>query len=267
MLIRKPISRNRSVFLSVLSIVIMLVVYGFLSIRQHNLNPDDTTMPNWHQLKEGAQRIVSEQRGEIWIVEDAKASSIRLFSGLFVGIALAIIIGIGMGCHKSVEAFFLPPLGILAKIPPTGMLAVFFVLVGTNQLMFVSMIAFGVLPALAQAIYLSIRDIQEELINKSYTLGASYSEIVFNVVIPSIMPKLIDAIRLQIGPAIVYLVAAEMVAADVGFGFRIRLQSRLMSMNVVYIYLCILAIFGYTFDFLLKKIQLFTCPWYFEKRD
>lgn len=267
MLIKKPINKSLAVFLNVLSVLIMLAIYSLLAYRQHDLNPDDTTIPTWHQIFDGFKKIISVQRGEIWIVEDSKASILRLTGGLFFGITASIIIGIGMGCHKSVAAFFLPPLSLLAKIPPTAMLAVFFVLAGTNMPMFISMIAFGVFPALSQAVYLSIRDIPDELLNKAHTLGASYFEVIFNVVIPSIMPKLIDAIRLQIGPAMVYLIAAEMVAADAGFGFRIRLQSRLINMNVVYIYLAFLAIFGYAVDYLLRLFQSFVCPWYSEERN
>ena len=76
------------------------------------------------------------------------------------------------------------------------------------------------------------------------------------------MTRLLDAVRLQIGPAMVYLIAAEMVVADFGFGYRIRLQSKLLNMGVVYPYLVILAVFGFTMDFLLTKLQQVLCPWY-----
>jgi NitT/TauT family transport system permease protein len=185
-----------------------------------------------------------------------------------IGIISAVFIGIGMGCHKPVESFFNPILSLAAKIPPTAMLAVFFVISGTDMPLFVTMIVFGILPSLAQSVYLAIKDIHEELINKAHTLGCSYFEIIINVVIPLIMPKIIDSIRLQIGPAMVYLLAAEMIVSDVGFGYRIRMQSRLMNMDVVYIYLSFLAFFGYFVDYSLKLIQKYSCPWFdIEKKD
>ncbi len=46
----------------------------------------------------------------------------------------------------------------------------------------------------------------------------------------------------------VYLIAAEMVVGDVGFGYRIRLQSKLLNMSVVYPYLAMLAAFGFGMD-------------------
>ncbi len=123
------------------------------------------------------------------------------------------------------------------------------------------MIGFGVLPSLAQTVYLSVKDVPDEYLYKAYTLGASHVEVVWNVVFRQVLPKLIDAIRLQLGPAMVYLIAAEMVVGDVGFGYRIRLQSKLLNMDVVYPYLVILAVFGFTVDYALLKLQRKMCPW------
>ena len=46
-----------------------------------------------------------------------------------------------------------------------------------------------------------------------------------------VLPKLLEATRLMIGPAMVYLIAAEMLFGDVGFGYRIRIQSKLLNMG------------------------------------
>ncbi len=263
-MIRQPIDRRWRIILGILSVLIMLVAYTGISKQQHQKNPDDTTIPTWGQLKEGVKKSVevNKRSGERWIVVDSKATISRLFMGLFFGIAGAIILGLLMGCFASVEALLIPPISLLAKIPPTAALAVFFVLVGTDTKMFVAMIAFGILPVLAQTVYLAVHDVPDELLYKAYTLGASQTELIWNVIVRAILPKLIDAIRLQIGPAVVYLIAAEMVVGDVGFGYRIRLQSRLLNMSVVYPYLAMLAMSGYCLDYGLKQLQRVWCPWY-----
>jgi len=242
----------------------MGMAYTYLSHRQHLANPDDTTIPTWSQLREGVVSAieVNHRSGERWIVVDSKATLGRLLLGLFLGVAGAAVLGLLIGCFKSFAAFFLPPLSFLAKVPPTAALAVFFVLVGTDMNMYVAMIAFGVLPILAQTIYLAVTDVPEELLHKSYTLGASHVEVVWDVIFFHILPKLIDAVRLQIGPAMVYLIAAEMVVGDVGFGYRIRLQSRLLNMSVVYPYLATLAAFGFLMDYALRLMQRVCCPWH-----
>ena len=161
---------------------------------------------------------------------------------------------------------FLPLTGVAATVGKNeSALAVFFVLVGTDTNMFVAMIGFGILPTLSQSIYLSVKEVHEELLYKAYTLGASQLELIWNVILKQIFPKIIDAVRLQIGPAMVYLIAAEMVVGDVGFGYRIRLQSRLLNMNVVYPYLGLLAAFGFTMDYLLRVTQKVCFAWYVKE--
>ncbi len=267
-MIRRPIGKHWKVLIGTLSIVALLGSYALLSHRQHVKNPQDKTIPNLSQLKEGIKKAteVNRRSEERWLVVDSKATISRLFMGLFLGIVGAFILGMLMGCFAVCEAFFYPPLALLAKLPPTAMLAVFFVVVGTDTKMFVTMIAFGVLPTLAQTVYLAAKEVPKELQYKAYTLGASHTEVIWNVIFKAIIPKLIDAIRLQIGPAMVYLIAAEMVVADLGFGYRIRLQFKLLNMNVVYPYLALLALFGFWVDFALLKFQDFICPWYAKER-
>ena len=293
-MIRQPVGQTTRILLGVLAIVAMLAAYTLISQRQHRLNPKDTTIPTWRQLGQGisvasqchaglgagavgvgqggdeggslmrlGRRVRSwiELQKSRWAVADSVATGSRLFLGLGFGVLGAVILGLLMGCFEKVESFFVPPLSLLAKVPPTAALAVFFVLVGTDTEMYVAMIAFGVLPTLAQALYLGVKEVPRELVYKAYTLGASHTEVVWNVILRQVLPKIIDAVRLQIGPAMVFLIAAEMVCGDVGFGYRIRLQSRLLNMNVVYPYLALLAGFGFGMDWTLRRLQRWLCPW------
>jgi NitT/TauT family transport system permease protein len=267
-MIRRPIQRSTSLLLGILSLYLLVSGYTWLSYRQHQKVPDDTTIPTWSQMGQGVVKMCSfnEREHQRWIVADMKASGARFFIGLALGAGAAFMLGLAMGCFTPVESVCQPPLSLLAQIPPTAALAVFFVMVGTGQEMYITMIAFGILPALAQTVYLAVKDFPEELQYKAYTLGASHMEVIFSILIKQVLPRLLDALRLVIGPAMVYLIAAEMVLGDVGFGYRIRLQSKLTNMNVVYPYLAILALFGFSMDFLLRRLQSWLCPWY-ERRN
>ena len=262
-MIGRSISRSKAALLSVLSVLCLLVGYSWVSHRQHQSNPKDTTIPNWSQLGEGVKKFTQpDRKGERWIVEDSLATGERLVFGLSLGIACGFLIGMLMGCIAPVEAFFQPPVSLLAKVPQTAALAVYFVFFGTGMEMYVAMISFGIIPALAVTVYLAVKDIPPEMLDKAYTLGASAFEVAIEVVLKLVLPKFIDAVRLSIGPAIVFLIAAEMVVGDVGFGYRIRLQFKLTNMNVVYPYLVLLAGFGFLLDYGLRMLQIKVCPWY-----
>ena len=157
----------------------------------------------------------------------------------------------------------MPPFALLAKIPPTAMLAVFFVLVGTQFEMYLAMLAFGTLPTFAQTVYQSAKnDVPDELIQKADTLGASQMELITNVILPQVLPRLIDAVRLQVGPAMVLLVAAEWMVAGVGFGYRLRLFFQRTDMTVVFVYLIVLGFVGLIIDQALIWTRRTLCPWF-----
>ena len=267
-MIRRPIKSSTQAILGVLSILLLLGGYTFMAHRQHQKNPDDTTIPLWSQLQKGFQSAIEVNRrsGERWLVVDAAASGKRYFLGLLGGVAASLVLGLAMGCFSPVEAFLNPPLSLLAKVPPTAALAVFFVLVGTGNNMYVAMIAFGVLPTMTLTVYLAVKEFPDELLYKAYTLGASHLEVIWTIMFRQVLPRFIDAVRLAIGPAMVYLIAAEMVVGDVGFGYRIRLQSKLLNMSLVYPYLALLAAFGFGMDSLLRLLQRKLCPWYEPER-
>lgn len=268
-MIRRPIKRSTAVALGILSIVTLLLAYTWLSHRQHQQNPEDTTIPSWSQLKAGVARAwqVDKRDGVRWIVADAKATGTRFALGLVSAVVGAVVVGLLMGCFTPIEAFCYPPLSLLAKIPPTAAMAVFFVLVGTELNMYVAMIAFGVLPTLALSAYLAVKEFPEELQYKAYTLGASHAEVILSIIFRQVLPRLLEGVRLMIGPAMVYLIAAEMLVGDVGFGYRIRLQSKLLNMSVVYPYLALLAAFGFGMDYALRWLQGWWCPWFQSENE
>ena len=153
-MIRQPISSRWRIVLGIAAVVVLLAGYTWLSHRQKQSNPDDTTVPSWSQLGDGVKRAAEAHRrtGERWLLVDAKATGARLLAGMLCGVGGAIIVGLLMGCFPVVESVLAPPLTLFAKVPGTAAMAVFFVLVGTGFSMFVAMIAFGVLPALALSV-------------------------------------------------------------------------------------------------------------------
>lgn len=269
MMIRQPISAPTRFALGVLSVALLVAGYAWLSHRQYQINPKNTTMPGWTQLHEGWDTLSGKNDGkgfgESWLVEDAKATFGRLFVGVVIGVALSLLIGMSMGCFPAVEAFFSPPLSFFARIPPTAMLAIYLVLFGFEFKMFVAMIALGIFPTLAQSVYQAAKkDVTDHAVFKAYTLGASPLEVIWNVIFQQVLPRIIESVRLHIGPALVFLIAAEWVVADVGFGYRLRILSRMTRMNVVYLYLLILGASGLLIDWCLSIARRRLSPWFGE---
>jgi NitT/TauT family transport system permease protein len=262
--IRVPLSAPWRIGLGVVAMAALVIAYTWLSYQQKLINPTDTTIPSWTQLYAGLVQVVSvdARSGDRWIVVDALATGKRFFGGLGIAVVLGVVIGVVAGCYTFVDAVVMPPVTVAAKVVPTAAMAVFFVIVGLDLQMYLTMIVFGVAPSLLITVYLAARSVPRELIEKAYTLGASEIEVVWEVVFPIILPQILDGVRLAIGPALVYLIAAEMLVGDEGFGYRIRLLQRRLDMNVVYLYLAVLAAFGFSMDAGIKVLTRWLCPWW-----
>jgi NitT/TauT family transport system permease protein len=252
-----------TLFLGVAGVLVLLAAYTALAWNQKLVNPADTTIPSWTQLWDGFVRLssVDPRSEERWIVVDSLATGQRYFAGFGASVFLGVLVGVLMGAFTEIEAVLLPPLAAFAKVVPTAAMAVFFVLVGLDLEMYVTMIVFGVAPSLAISVQLAAKGVPRELIDKAYTLGASEFEVVWGVIFPTILPKILDAVRLAIGPALVYLIAAEMLVGSEGYGYRIRLLQRRLDMNVVYLYIMLLAVFGFAMDYGLRGLKRWWCPW------
>lgn len=278
-MIRQPISKRLQIGLGITSLLLVVVFYSVLSYRQHQRNPKDTTIPNLSQFVDGWRQIVIPNGGRttwqasdlwppssrVWLVQDVYATYGRLFLGMLAGVLLAFVVGLAMGCFTTAEAFCLPPLNFFAKIPPTAMLAVYFVLFGTGLKLYVAMIALGIAPTLAQSIYQAAKkDVSDHAIFKAYTLGASHAESIWNVVCRQILPRVIENVRLQVGLAMIFLVAAEYAVGGEGFGYRLRVQEKPLAMNVMYSYLIFLGASGLLIDWGLSSLRRKLCPWFGE---
>jgi NitT/TauT family transport system permease protein len=82
------------------------------------------------------------------------------------------------------------------------------------------------------------------------------------------LPRLIDLIRVSLGAAWMFVLAAEYVAATEGLGFRINLQQRYMNMALIIPYVIYISLLAYTGDLLLQGILKLPCfRWYGKSED
>src|SRR5450432_3730777 len=102
---------------------------------------------------------------------------------------------------------------------------------------------------------------------KAQTLGASTWQVAIRVVLPQIMPRLIKSVRLMIGPAFLFLISAEAIAADVGLGYRIFLVRRYLSKDVILPYVAWITLLSFLADLALSQIARRGFSWaYIEER-
>lgn len=287
-MIRKPISTKKHVLLGVVSVIVCCLGYTALSYRQHKINPDDKSIPTWTQMYQGVKSVLTPRRsGEVVLIKDLTYTGARVGIAVTASVAIGFVIGM-LGCFSSFRSFVSPVLAFLNQIPPTAVIAVFFVLIpvvmevamsatagwawlnswvvwAEPYSFYIAIVGFSFVPSLAERMHIAIRDVPDQLIYKAYTLGASHLEVMFGVIYRQILPRILEAILSQIGPAMVCLIAAEALFTDKGFGYRIKMESRLGNMDVVFPYLIMLAMFGFGVTYLIKFLQHSMCRWFSSK--
>jgi NitT/TauT family transport system permease protein len=147
-----------------------------------------------------------------------------------------------------------PLIGVLSMIPPMAVLPILFIVFGLGELSKVVLILFGVMPFLIRDLVLAISSLPTEQLVKAQTLGASTWQVAIRVVLPQIMPRLLEAVRLSIGPAFLFLIAAEAIAADVGLGYRIFLMRRYLAMDIILPYVVWITLIAFILDWLLATL-------------
>jgi len=254
--------------LAIGGVIALLMSYEIVSIQATRINELQNTIPSLKKLPEGIKEIFRPQRepenpkpAMFWV--DIRATMLRLGIGMTIGVFFSVLVGVLMGAYRWIEAPLSPIVMFLSKVPPTAMMPIYFALAGIDLSMFVSVVALGIFFSMTQSIYQAVcQDVTDEAINKAYTLGASELEIIYEVIWKQILPKIIDSIRLQIGPAMVFLLAAEMLVGGAGLGYQIRMQSKTYNMKVVYVYVTILAMIGLAAEWILATLRRKLCPWY-----
>ncbi len=80
------------------------------------------------------------------------------------------------------------------------------------------------------------------------------------LVLPQIMPRLITCVRLALGPAWLFLIAAEAIASTEGLGYRIFLVRRYLSMDVILPYVAWITLLAVITDWLLVRLSAGDLP-------
>jgi NitT/TauT family transport system permease protein len=267
-LINRQPSRGTALFLGLLPFVLLVVLYAVASEVRLAENPNDKLLPSFATLGETIHRLAfepSKRSGEIELWVDTWASLRRLGEGVGLSALIGLIFGVGLGSLPLVRAGLAPFVASLSLIPPLALLPILFIVFGLEELSKVVLIVFGIAPVIIRSLQQRVQELPREEIIKAQTLAGSTWQIILRVILPQVLPRLIDAVRLSLGAAWLFLIAAEAVAATEGLGYRIFLVRRYLAMDVILPYVAWITLLAYASDFGLKQLSRFLFPWYHGK--
>jgi len=257
--------RSNGLMLGLLPFVVLVIAYLIASDMRLTENPNDKLLPGMTALADAVQQFAFQEdkrSGAVLLWTDTAASLQRLGIGLALASLGGLVFGILTGVLPYARAALSPLIAALSMIPPLAILPILFIIFGLGELSKIVLIVIGIAPFVMRDIGMRVGELPAEQLIKAQTLGASTWQTVVRVVLPQMLPRLIDAVRLSLGPAWLFLIAAEAIAATDGLGYRIFLVRRYLAMDIILPYVVWITLLAFVMDVLLRQLSRKAFPWY-----
>ena len=250
--------------LSLLPFVIAIGAYVYFSQARHAENPADKVLPTISVMLESSAKLALQENrrtGEILLWQDTGASLKRLGLGLAIAVGFALIIGLNMGVYPYLSATMTGFVTFISMVPPLAVLPILFISLGIGEVGKVALIVIGTLPLITRDVQIAVKNIPVEQITKALSLGASHWAVAYKIVLPQIMPRLLTSLRLSLGAAWLFVIAAEAIAATEGLGYRIFLVRRYLSMDIIIPYVIWITFLGFMMDLAIRLVLKWRYAW------
>ncbi|WP_422909896.1 ABC transporter permease [Pseudomonas sp. MAC6] len=264
-LINRHPDRSGRLLLILLPFALLLFAYFAGSAQRLADNPNDKLLPSASQMAAAVDRLAfteDKRSGNYLFWQDSAASLKRLGMGIGIAALAGLCLGIAAGIIPLFGAPLSPLLTVLSMVPPLAILPILFIVFGLGELSKVMLIVIGITPILARDLEQRAREIPQEILIKAQTLGANTWTLILRVVLPQLLPRLLIALRLVLGSAWLFLIAAEAIASTDGLGYRIFLVRRYMAMDVILPYVVWITLLAWLMDLGLRQTTRLCFPWY-----
>jgi NitT/TauT family transport system permease protein len=268
-------------FTEVLSCVLFILcigMYAHTSISRHRENSEDRVVPNARQLAAGIHASVLEPAEEddyvpadnastwerlrhsmIW--KDTLSSGRRFFISLLL-LLPAVVLALHIGLFPLFSATLLRFVLFFDKIVALSLLPILFIVFGIDEWSKIALIVIGVAPTLILDVTQMVRAVPREQIVKAFTLDANNFDVAYRVVFRQVRPQVINSLRLNLKPMMLFLFAGEMIASSDGLAYRIAIMRRHMGMDVILPYVLWVAFLLFLVDISLRFLNRRMHPWF-----
>lgn len=216
-----------------LAIILFLALWE-IAPKQGWVNPMLTSNPS--AVVEMFFTLVRENHLEVhvWVtLKEAVAS-------FFVGMASAVLIAMALWWSNFLYRILDPFLVVANSLPKLALAPIFYIWLGDEWSVYGIAIAISVFITILM-VYGGFRETDADKIKLVRTFGGSKWQVLTKVVLPANIPVMIGALKINVGLALVGVIAGEFQASKAGLGYLIIYGSQILQMHMVMASIAILA--------------------------
>lgn len=214
-------------------------------------------LPTPPEVVSQANRLI----GNGTLGKDVLASLTRVLAGFGLGTLVAVPIGFLMGWYGPVRALVEPWIQFFRTIPPLAIIPLAIVLMGIGETPKIFVIFLAAFLACVISTFQGVVSVDRTLINAARVLGANDLTIFLRVVVPASTPFILVGMRVGLGSAWATLVAAELIAAQQGLGYRMQNAQLYYDLPTIFVGLISIGILGLLMDRLLLLAERKLTGW------
>lgn len=183
------------------------------------------------------------------------ATTARVFTGLAMASVLAIGMGVLIRYYHFFDKLVLPTITLLSPVSPIAWLPVAIFLFGIGNAPAIFMVVVALFFHMVLATVAQIDGVSPNFINVARTMGASKRQIYWRVIVPAILPGMLQVLRLNLFGAWMVVLVAESTGVGYGMGQVIMLARNTFNPSLVFFTIAVIGVLGFAFDWLLRQAQ------------
>jgi NitT/TauT family transport system permease protein len=182
------------------------------------------------------------------LVSNGMSSLYRAAAGLALSIAIGGALGIFMAWWKPVYVLVAPIVEIFYPLPKSALIPVTVIWLGFGDGSKILLIFLGCMLPVTIGAFNGARSSEQALVWSARSMGASRLRTLWDVVVPSAMPELLNGIRTALALSFILLVSSELIVAQKGFGFLIGFLGANGNYDAMYAVVLTVAFLGFAAD-------------------
>jgi NitT/TauT family transport system permease protein len=196
---------------------------------------------------------------EFW--GNVAASLYRASSGLVLAIAVGATLGIAMAWWRPLNILLSSVVEMFYPMPKTALIPVTALWLGFGDGSKILLIFLGCMLPVTLGAYNGARSSDRTLIWSSRSMGASRLRVLWDVVIPSAMPELLNGARTALALSFILLVTSEQIVSRQGLGYLIGYLGANGSYDAMFAVVMTVAFLGFAADRLYQMVMQRALAW------